>query len=267
MGYEYGIGNWHFSKCTFSTVLHLPSYNLKTISCMEKRKNVVISKSLVRGCCKKLDFDVLRWMVGLCIDGHTCPFEDALQSQTHTHAQINTCTHKDMYTVVYHQPRAGTKEHKKTTLCLLCVFTTMQCIMHQMWDSVFSILSLHCSYTFYKSIRITNVLIKKIAPGLIWQLSISHMKWNQWYLKSSWRFETSSNPCLFQSHSSLVHIYYLALVCIHSIFTYICMCLFFPISLQEESQPAEEETAQWALLLAGATMHACRLYKDVRNLD
>ena len=39
MEYEYGIVNGHFWKCTFSIVLHLPLYNLRTTSRMEKRKH------------------------------------------------------------------------------------------------------------------------------------------------------------------------------------------------------------------------------------
>ena len=44
-------------------------------------------------------------------------------------------------------------------LCMcvcVCVFSSMQCIMHQVQGSLFSISSLHCFHTFYKSIRITN---------------------------------------------------------------------------------------------------------------
>ena len=46
MYYEYGIGNGRFWKCIFLTVSRLPSYNLRTISRMEKGKTSLLSANI-----------------------------------------------------------------------------------------------------------------------------------------------------------------------------------------------------------------------------
>ena len=74
-----GVRIWNWKRTFLEMYLFnciTPSYNLRTISCTGKK--VVISKSSLKQWCKKQDFDVMQWTVGLCIDDHkkwTCLYE------------------------------------------------------------------------------------------------------------------------------------------------------------------------------------------------
>ena len=134
-------GNGHFSKCTFSTVSHPPSYNLTTASRMGKRKHHPYQQEFgKRMIFKKLDFYVLQWMVRLCIDGH---IRTTLYASTLLHIRaLNRCTIvsllQNLANLVRNsttmQLRSGLLTH--TLLMNNCSLTDMQLATAMLHESV-----------------------------------------------------------------------------------------------------------------------------------